>query len=43
MVEAEQFAEDRVDELRRQKREELIKLRKELEQQARLTDATRGL
>ena len=40
---AEQFAEDRVDELRRQKREELIKLRKELEQQARLTDATRGL
>jgi len=39
MVEAEQFAEESVDELRRTKQEELLKLRKQLEQEARMGDA----
>ena len=36
MVEAEQFAEDAVDELRKSKFDELLKLRKQMEQEARM-------
>ena len=39
MVEAEQFAEETVDDLRRSKQEELLKLRKQLEQEAKMADA----
>jgi len=39
MVEAEQFAEETVDELRRTKQEELLKLRKQLEQEAKMSEA----
>ena len=39
MVEAEQFAEEAVDELRRQKRDELVKLRKAAEFDAKLRSA----
>ena len=38
MVEAEQFAEETVDELRRSKQEELLKLRKQLEQEAKMSE-----
>ena len=39
MVEAEQFAEEAVDTLRRSKQEDLLKLRKQLEQEAKMSDA----
>ncbi len=39
MVEAEQFAEEAIDELRRQKRSELVRQRKEAEFEAKMTDA----
>ena len=41
MVEAEQFAEESIDELRRQKREELIKMRKAAEFEAKMQDAAK--
>jgi len=41
MVEAEQFAEEAIDEMRRQKREELIKMRKAAEFEAKMQDAER--
>ena len=39
MVEAEQFAEETIDELRKQKRSELMRQRKEAEFEAKMTDA----
>jgi len=39
MVEAEQFAEEGIDDMRRQKREELIKMRKAAEFEAKMTEA----
>lgn len=39
MVEAEQFAEEMIDELRRQKRDELIRMRKAAEFEAKMNDA----
>lgn len=39
MVEAEQFAEEAIDELRRQKRDELMRQRKEAEFEAKMADA----
>jgi dynein light intermediate chain 2 len=39
MVEAEQFAEEGIDEMRRQKREELIKMRKAAEFEAKMSEA----
>ena len=39
MVEAEQFAEESVDELRRTKQEDLLKMRQQMEQEARMSEA----
>ena len=39
MVDAERFAEEGIDEMRRQKREELIKMRKAAEFEAKMQDA----
>ena len=39
MVEAEQFAEETIDELRRQKRDELLRQRKAAEFEAKMADA----
>ena len=39
MVEAEQFAEEAIDALRRQKRDELVKLRKAAEFEAKMKEA----
>ena len=39
MVEAEQFAEEAIDALRRQKRDELVKLRKAAEFEAKMQEA----
>ena len=41
MVEAEQFAEEGIDDMRRQKRDELIKMRKAAEFEAKMADASR--
>ena len=43
MVEAEQFAEEAIDELRRQKRDELMKQRKAAEFEAKMQDAGAGI
>ena len=39
MVEAEQFAEEAIDEMRRQKRDELMKMRKAAEFEAKMNEA----
>jgi dynein light intermediate chain 2 len=43
MVEAEQFAEEMIDELRRQKKDELLKQRKAAEFEAKMADAGAGM
>ena len=43
MVEAEQFAEEMIDDLRRQKRDELLRQRKAAEFEAKMVSAGAGM